>query len=161
MTRATINRPMNRVETQLHRYRGHPTIGPTIRFYFARREQVLYLVVGAWNTLFAYSVWAVLQFLLGGALPYWVILVITWPIVVTNAYFGYRVIVFRSQGRPLVEFPRFASVYAIILVANLVLLPIALRTLPFNIYVVQALFTLAVVICGYLAHKSFSFRPTA
>ena len=43
------------------------------------------------------------------------------------------------------------------LLVNLALLPIALRVTPFNIYVVQALFAGAVVICSYLAHKYYSF----
>ena len=56
------------------------------------------------------------------------------------------------------ELPRFSAVYFLTLLVNLVLLPIALRVLPFNIYVIQALFTAVVVVCSYLAHKYYSFR---
>ena len=48
--------------------------------------------------------------------------------------------------------------YVVTLVVNLALLPIALHVLPFNIYVVQALLTVLVVVCSYLSHKYFSFR---
>ena len=65
----------------------------------ARREQLLYLVVGAWNTFFGYAVWALMQYLLGDYLNYLVILVLAWPIAVLNAYIGYRYIVFRSRVR--------------------------------------------------------------
>jgi hypothetical protein len=41
---------------------------------------------------------------------------------------------------------------------NLALLPVALRVLPFTIYVVQALFAGVVVASSYLGHKHFSFR---
>ncbi len=122
-----------------------------------RREQVLYLVVGAWNTAFGYGIWALLQFLLGEHLHYLVVVLIAWPIAVLNAYLGYRYLVFRSRGSILRELPRFSLVYLATLAINLVLLPIALRVLPFNIYVTQAVLTGIVVIGSYLGHRSFSF----
>ena len=66
---------------------------------------------------------------------YLVIIVLSWPIAVLNAYLGYRYIVFRSHGPVLRELPRFSLVYLVTLIVNLALLPIALRILPFNIYV--------------------------
>jgi len=115
-------------------------------------------MVGGWNTLFGYGAWALMQYLLGDYLPYLVVLLLAWPINVLNAYLGYRYIVFRSRGPVLKELPRFSLVYLVTLVVNLALLPIALRVMPFNIYVVQALFTGVVVVCSYLGHKYFSFR---
>lgn len=123
-----------------------------------RREQILYLAVGGWNTVFGYLEWATLQFLLGGYLHYLVIVVISWPIAVLNAYLGYRYLVFRSRGPILRELPRFSMVYVASLLATLIALPIALAVLPFSIYVVNALFTCAVIVASYLAHKHFSFR---
>jgi hypothetical protein len=38
------------------------------------------------------------------------------------------------------------------------MLPILVRTLPYNLYAIQALFTAAVVLLSYLGHKYFSFR---
>jgi putative flippase GtrA len=126
--------------------------------YFRRREQLLYLVVGAWNTVFGYAVWALMQYLLGDYLNYLVIVVLSWPIAVLNAYIGYRYVVFRSRGPIRTELPRFSLVYVVTLLANLVILPIALRVLPFSIYIVQAMWTAIVVICSYLSHRYFSFR---
>ena len=133
-------------------------LGRPIRLYIRRREQLLYLVVGGWNTLFGYAVWALMQYLLGDYLPYLVVIVLSWPIAVLNAYICYRYIVFRSRGPVLKELPRFSLVYLVTLVVNLALLPVALRVLPFNIYVIQALFTAVVVVCSYLGHKYYSFR---
>ena len=118
---------------------------------------MLYLVVGAWNTVFAYAAWALLQYLLGGTLNYLVIVVLAWMVSVLNAYVGYRYIVFRSRGSMMRELPRFSLVYLATLIANLLLLPIALRILPFSIYIDQAVFTIVVVICSYLSHKYYSF----
>ena len=154
----TTSRPSNRFERQLDGLRDHPVLGRPVRFYFRRREQVLYLVVGGWNTVFGYSVWALMQYMLGDFLPYLVIVLLAWPIAVLNAYLGYRYIVFRSRGPVLRELPRFSLVYAATLIVNLAVLPIALAVLPFNIYVIQALFAAVVIVCSYLAHKYYSFQ---
>jgi putative flippase GtrA len=147
----------NRLERRLDGLRDHHALGRPVRFYFRRREQLLYLAVGGWNTVFGYAAWALLQSLLGAYLHYLVVVVLSWPIAVLNAYLGYRYFVFRSRGSVFRELPRFSLVYLLTLLVNLALLPIALRVTPFNIYVVQALFTGVVVICSYVAHKYYSF----
>ncbi len=147
----------NRFEKRLDGLRDHGALGLAVRFYFRRREQLLYLVVGGWNTMFGYAVWALLQSLLGDHLHYLVIVVLAWPIAVLNAYLGYRLIVFRSRGSMIREFPRFALVYVVSLVVGLVLLPIGLALLPLSIYVVQALLTVLVIVGSYLSHRYYSF----
>jgi putative flippase GtrA len=144
-------------ETSLDLLRDHSKTGALPRFYFDHREQLLYLVVGGWNTVFGYGIWALLQYLLGDHLHYLVVVVLAWPIAVVNAYLGYRFIVFRSRGSVLRELPRFSLVYLSTLIANVLLLPVALNVLPFSIYAVQALFTAAVVVVSYLGHKYYSF----
>ena len=147
----------NRLERRLERLQEHQAFGRPVRFFVRRREQVLYLAVGIWNTVFGYGVWALLQSLLGDHIHYLVVVLIAWPISVLNAYIGYRYLVFRSHGSILSELPRFSLVYLATLAVNLVLLPMALQVLPFNIYVVQAILTVIVVVSSYLGHKYFSF----
>ena len=154
----TASGASNRFEKHLDGLRDHRALGPPVRFYFRHPEQVLYLVVGGWNTVFGYGIWAVLQYLLGGYLHYLVIVLLAWPIAVLNAYVCYRHFVFRSRGSVLRELPRFSLVYVLALIVNLALLPVALSVLPFNIYGIQALFTAVVVGCSYLAHKYYSFH---
>ena len=154
----TAPRALTALERHLDGLRAHPALGRPVRLYFGHRDQVFYLAVGGWNTLFGYAVWALLQFLLGGFLHYLVIVLLAWPIAVLNAYLCYRQIVFRSRGSVLREFPRFSLVYLVTLIVNLAVLPFALGALPFNIYVVQALFATVVIVCSYLAHKYYSFR---
>ena len=136
----------------------HRLLGRPVRFCRRRREQVLYLVVGGWNTLFGYAEWALLQYLLHDHLHYLAILVLSWPLAVLNAYVCYRHFVFRSEDSVRKELPRFSLVYLGTLVAGLAALPFLLHTLPFNIYVIQAGYTVVVVVLSYLSHKFFSFR---
>jgi putative flippase GtrA len=153
----TASRTSNRFEKHLEGLRDHRALGLPVRFYFRRREQLLYLVVGGWNTVFGYGVWALLQYLLGDHVHYLLVVLVAWPIAVLNAYLGYRYVVFRSRGPILRELPRFSLVYFLTLVANLALLPVALSVLPFSIYVVQALLLMVVVLCSYLSHRYYSF----
>ena len=148
----------NRFEEQLERLRDHRAVGLPVRLYFRRREQVLYLLVGGWNTVFGYGIWALLQFLLGDRLHYLAIVLIGWAIAVLGAYALYRTVVFRSHGPILRELPRFALVYVAMLGANLSLLPLLLRILPLNIYATQAVLMGFLAFCSYLGHKYFSFR---
>lgn len=134
-----------------------PLLCGASRFYDRRREQILYLVVGGWNTLFGYCVWALMQYLLHDYIHYLAIVVLSWPIAVTNAYLCYRRFVFRSHGSIVRELPRFSLVYVVTLLSTLVVLPILLYALPFSIYVIQAGFTAVVVVASYLSHKYFSF----
>jgi putative flippase GtrA len=127
------------------------------RALLGHREQLQYLGVGAWNTLFGYCSWAALHYLLHDYVNYLVIIVLSYPIAIANAYVWYRYIVFRSHGSVWREVPRFSTVYLLTMAANVVALPFLLRVLPFSIYVVQALFTVLVVVTSYLAHRSFSF----
>lgn len=146
------------IDDLLERMDRRPLLGRMARFYQRRREQILYLVVGAWNTLFGYLVWALLQYLLHDYIYYLFILVIAWFPAVLNAYVCYRHFVFRSKGSVWRELPRFSLVYMITLCITLVGLPILLRVLPFDIYVTQALFTAVMVVLSYLSHKYFSFK---
>lgn len=125
------------------------------------REQVLYLVVGGWNTLFGYGVFVILYQLVGGHVGYAVVIVASYVLAVFNAYLGYRYVAFRSHGRVLHEFPRFSAVYLLTMVVNLAFFPLALHVLPISAYAVQALFTVGVVIASYLGHRYFSFRLPA
>ena len=131
------------------------------RFLTPHAEKVQYLVVGAYNTVFGYVVWAVLYGLLAGLLGYAPVLVISYAIAIANAYVLYRFVVFRSHGRVWRELPRFSTVYLTTMVVNLIVFPLAVHRIPLSPYAIQALFTLAVVAASYLAHKRFSFGAGA
>ena len=154
---ADVNRVEAFASNWLDALETHRMFGGPIRLCRRRREQLLYLVVGGWNTLFGYAIWALFEYLLSAHLHYLAILVISWPFAVLNAYFCYRHFVFHSKDRILRELPRFSLVYVVTLATGLLALPLLLRTLPFNIYVIQAGYTAVVVVLSYLAHRFFSF----
>ena len=130
------------------------------------RQVRLYLVVGAWNTLFGYGMYAGLTYILTGLVPYpyMVASVLGWVVSVANAYVGYKLLVFRTTGNVILELVRFYWVYGIILVVNVLLLPIVIAGLSWGMenrpsvpYVAGAILTVGTVCYSYLMHRYYSF----
>ena len=135
------------------------TIRCTIRKYWPRhRDKVMYLVVGAWNTLFTYGCFSLLYYLLHEHLPSWGILAISYAISSIMGFLTMRYLVFAPVTHPLVEYLRYQAVYLPLLAANLVVLPLALKYSDLNAYVIQAIFAIFAVVVSYLGNKYFTFR---
>lgn len=124
----------------------------------AHRQKIAYLFVGGWNTLVGYLVFAALWAAFGETWSYAVVLAVAYVISSLQAYWAYKLVVFKSSAPFVKEFPRFAVVYVLALLANLVAFPALTQWLGLNPYVGQAVFTFFLVIATYLANRHFSFR---
>jgi len=118
----------------------------------------MYLVVGGWNTLFAYGSFSVLYFLLNEGLTPSAILAMAYVVASVNGYLTFRFLVFTPVRHPVVEYLRYQAVYLPILALNLVVLPLALKYSDLNAYAIQALFAIFATVAGYLGNKYFAFR---
>ena len=126
-----------------------------------------YLLVGVWNTLFGYSDYAVLTYVLAPVVPHSYIAasIIAAPLNMTVAYLGYKWFVFKTHGNYLREWSRCMVVYGSAMVLGIVLLPLVVflvrltsgldRSAP---YIAGALLMGFGVIYSFLGHKNFSFR---
>ncbi|NOS87434.1 MAG: GtrA family protein [Methylococcaceae bacterium] len=130
-------------------------------------EKLRYLLVGAFNTVSGYSVFAALWLLWGDALPYqlWgyalnylIVLVISHIINVTSAFICYRIWVFKKQGGIVGDFIRFNMVYLGAFGFNMAVLPILVGQLHFHPLVAQALVIAVTVVSSYILHRRFSFK---
>lgn len=128
------------------------------RFLTKHEQKIRYLIIGGWNTVFGYGVFAVLYFYLSDSIHYLVILSLSYIISITNAYIGYKLFVFRTKGNILKEYFRFYVVYGVSFFINLAILPLLVEILAINIYVAQAMVTIITIIGSYVLHKNFSFR---
>ena len=126
-----------------------------------------YLVVGVWNTLFGYGLFAGTTALLSRFVPYaYVIAVPLSSLVnVTVAFLGYKWFVFRTSGNYLREWARCVAVYASGVALAMIALPLAVMTLQYAIglrqsapYVAGALVMGFGLVYNFLGHKKFSFR---
>ena len=94
-----------------------------------RGQFVRYLGVGVFNTFFGYCSFAAFLFLFSHLLPqrflYLAVVIaslVSTPLNITVAYFGYKFLVFRTTGNYLVEWLRCFTVYGIGMLPGLLIL---------------------------------------
>jgi putative flippase GtrA len=103
---------------------------------FPAGQFVRYLCVGVFNTVFGYIVFAVLLTSLNAVLPprllYLTVVlasVLSTPINITVAYFGYKFLVFRTKGNFIREWLKCFAVYGVGMIPGLVALSALTRLL--------------------------------
>jgi putative flippase GtrA len=138
--------------------KGRRALRSAVRFLRPGREKLMYLAVGGWNTLFTYACFVVLYFLLHERLPAAAILILVWALATVNGYLGFRYMVFAPVRHPVIEYLRYQVVYVPILIANLVILPLALAHTSLSAYLIQALISAAAIVGAYFGNKFFVFR---
>jgi putative flippase GtrA len=128
-----------------------------------------YLLVGAWNTLFGYGLFAALTALLDPIVPHSYIpaCAIANLLNVTVSYLGYKWFVFKTQGNYLREWARCFVVYSGAIAMSVILLPILVLTIrrgtPFihaAPYIAGAVLTAGIMVYSFLGHRKFSFRAS-
>lgn len=137
------------------------------------RQEIRFLLAGAYNTGFGYLVFLFFYWTLGEILGATSCLFISYVPSLMSAYLVQKYFVFHPAawipgGKPLEpaqpghdghsEFLRFATVNTSVLLINLLFLPLAIRYGGMKPPVAQALFLLLAVIGSYFAHRFFSFR---
>jgi putative flippase GtrA len=144
---------------------GHSDSNPhrdSLRRLWRRyREQVLFLVVGGWNTIFQFACFSILYYLLQDLLHPDVIVLLSYLIASVNGFLCFRWFVFRAADRPLMRYLRYNLIYVPLLLAYMFVLPWALAHTAMSAYAMQALFTLVAIVLGYVGNKYFAFRVRA
>ncbi len=127
-----------------------------------------YLLVGIWNTLFAYGTFAALVALIDPNIPHGYILasVASSGLNITVAFLGYKWFVFKTKGNYWREWMKCVAVYGSSALLSLILLPIMVETIRHTShydrqapYIAGAVLTGVMTIYGFIGHKTFSFRP--
>lgn len=121
-------------------------------------DKIRYLIIGGYNTVVGYCVFAALWLLWGQQIHYIGVLVLSHVISVTNAFFAYRILVFRKKGDAWSDFGRFNMVYLGAFIFNLIALPILIEGAGLHPLVAQALLVIVTVVASYVLHRRFSFR---
>lgn len=128
---------------------------------------VRYILVGGFNTVFGYVLFAFFNWSFKGLGPYNYMYasIVATPIAISVAFLGYKWFVFRTRGNYLVEWIRCFGVYSSSMIVNfaglLILVPILRRGLhkPEQApYLAAALLTVVTVVFSFLGHKNISFR---
>lgn len=116
-----------------------------------------FAVVGTWNTVFSYLVFACLYRFWGGGWKDIAVQFISAIIGITNAYVLHRFLTYRSHGVWWREYLRFYAVYGAQVVLTALSFFVFATWLGFNGYVVQLILTILFTVASYWAHRRFSF----
>lgn len=124
-------------------------------WWFGLPQKVRFLLVGGFNTLFAYGVFVFLAGLIG--LPYLVALIIQYFITINVSILTMRYYVFQSTGNFLREYGKAWLVYIGMFVFNSAVLSFLVEFCRMNELVGQAFYIILSTILTYILHKYFSF----
>jgi putative flippase GtrA len=132
-----------------------------------QNAQVLrYLAVGACNTLFGYSCFALLTMLLTPTIAYGYVLasLVANLLSITFAFLGYKWFVFKTEGNYLKEWIRCLAVYSVSMVLPAGALPFvvvivrhqgaAAHTAP---YLAGAIVLIVSIALSFIGHRHISF----
>jgi putative flippase GtrA len=126
-----------------------------------------YVLVGGFNTVFGYGLFALLNWLFTGlgSYSYMYAAGLANLIAITVNFFGYKWFVFRTRGNYLVEWLRCLGVYGSSMLIGLAGLPILVPILRGHLqrperapYIAAAILTVVTVVFSFLGHKNISFR---
>lgn len=126
-----------------------------------------YLLVGLWNTLFGYGMFALFTALLNPVVSHSYIWAsaLSSLLNITIAYLAYKWFVFKTRGNYLREWLRCVTVYGSGIVLGLIALPVVVFVIRHNTrfdaqapYIAGAILSGFIVVYNFLGHKKFSFR---
>lgn len=136
---------------------AHKSVGQFVR----------YIVVGGFNTVFGYGIFALLTWLFRGlgSYNYMYAAVLANVIAISVAFLGYKWFVFRTRGNYLIEWIRCFGVYGSSALIGLAGLPILVPILRHVLhrpekapYIAGALLMIVTVLFSFFGHKNFSFK---
>lgn len=120
-------------------------------------DKLRFLVVGTYNTLFGWGVFALLHAAFAARVHYLWLLVVAHFAAVANAFVAHRRVTFQATGSLFSQFLRFNLSYLGALGFGLVALPLGVRIFEAHPLFVAGALTLLTVGVSYLLHRYFSF----
>lgn len=125
-------------------------------------EKLRFLVVGGWNTLFSVAALWVLEQLIPydpqSVLQKQLVLGASWVISVTQNFFTFKLLVFRTRGNWLREYVRMYVIYSATFVVQSVLTQLISYAFDLSLFWANLPTILVVTIMSYVGHKYFTFR---
>jgi putative flippase GtrA len=131
-----------------------------------------FLIVGAWNTLFAYGLFALLTYLLTSRISSPVAAAMTANalgtlVCITVSFLCHKLFVFRTRGNFLAEYLRSFVVYGGTSLAGFLLLPVLMTVLNLVVgpraavpYVAGGVLTAGTVVVSFFGHKRYTFAQS-
>jgi putative flippase GtrA len=121
-------------------------------------QRVVFVVVGLFNTLAGFGLFALFQVLVGSRFGYMWSLLLAHVTSVLVAFVAHRRITFDVQGRVFGDLVRFESIYLGGLAVNAALLPLLVEIAGLKVLVAQACVTAVTAVLSWLGHSRLTFR---
>lgn len=126
------------------------------KLWFRSPQKIRYLLVGGFNTAFAFGVYAFLLKIL--CLPYLLALIVQYFITVNVSILSMRYYVFQSHGNFGAEYTKAWGVYLSMFCFNSVFLSFLVEVFRLNELWAQGVYLTVSTVLTYLLHKYFSFH---
>jgi len=120
------------------------------------RNEISFLVVGVWNTIFGLSLFYLLLKIIP-ELNYFIILTSSFIISTLQSHFSQRSFVWRSSGPYLYELMKFFWGTFGSFIFNLACLPVLVEYLHFPVYLSQVLIVFLLTIFSFFYQKNIVF----
>ena len=127
------------------------------KIFFKLPEKLRFILIGGFNTVFGFSLFTLLYFLLGTKIHYLIILIFNHLIAVSISYLMLKFFVFCTKGNYLREFINCHITYLLIITLNMFFLYAMVDVFKQNILFSQLFITFFLVIFSYYGNKYFSF----
>ena len=115
-------------------------------------------MVGAINTVFGYAAGVALYKLLVPAVDLIFTIIAANILSITFSFLTYKIFVFRTSGRWLVEYCRAYLVYGGVALLGIFLTLFFMKIIGLSIWSTQALVSIVAIVVSYISHKRFTFR---
>lgn len=141
----------------------------TENFWFKFPQKLRYLLVGGFNTVFAYSILAILIWTyekinisnnlnLNEEIIANLALFTQYVLCVNLSFITMKYYVFQSKGNWRAEFVKAWSVYIFLYLINAPIMTFLMVTMNLHALVAQAIYLIFSTIITYILHKYYSFR---
>jgi putative flippase GtrA len=124
-------------------------------------EQLRYLVVGGWNTIFGYLTGVGFFLLLDQHLHIVLIAIFSNIVAITMSFITYKLLVFKTCDKWLSEYLKCYLVYGVNTLVGIFLLWLFVEHFSVNIWLAQGAIIGLTVVFSYLLHKRFTFKRSA
>lgn len=126
-------------------------------FWMKFPEKIRYLLVGGYNTVVSYALYALFLWMMGAVYEQ-IALFLSFVVSSLNSYWTQKIYVFGTKGNVRAEYAKCLGAWGISYGMNAVLLALFVRGLDINPYGAQFMALIIVTINSYLLLKHFAFK---
>lgn len=128
-----------------------------LNFWFKQPEKLRFLLVGGFNTVVSYLMFAGFLFVFGNA-HYQLSLLLAWVLSSVISFTTQKIFVWQTKGKWIKEYIKCCLSWMVGYAINAVTLGLFVKILHFNVYVGQGVAIVITTVVTYILFKYFAFK---